>query len=491
MQRHENRTVEVELVEDDVLDPVGAPGGAGHAPEREPLARVLRRVPREVVLTLVAALALGGAGVAVARVGTERALDARLAAVPGLTRSLAAQWHEVWTAGGGGLVATAEDVVVHWSDNGVGVVGTDLRDGTTRYEVPGPCQLVPTEGGFADRFLAVGPAAEVQPGDVLLCIENGANSSVLLGVRETTARVVDVDSGRTLRSIAMLASDNWTVVDGDVVSIGLDAERRVQAGRWSLTTGEQRWAHHGSEPAPDVVADGLGMSLSDRTIGLMIGEWTVDLDVETGAEAEPPAPGDLGLPPETAVDLADGRQLVYRWERSGDVRTTVHPPDGGEPVTVDGLVVVPGVDDGSVPDAVPVIHPDSLAEGQRLALVDLPGGETRWTSEAQGGAVGLLGGVVVVTDHVGTSALDARTGELRWESESEPTSSFGWQVVSDGRRVLVLEGEGEERQVVARDVRTGARVWSVEQPIAGAALLPLADGSVLAVGSYEMALLRP
>lgn len=488
MQRPGDQTVEVELVEDDVVD------GADHdvlRPGGPSLGSAIARVPHQVWATAVAALVVGGAGVAVGQVGIERALDARLAATPGLTGSLATPLRTVWTAPGGGLMATSDDVVIHWDPEGAGMLGTDLRDGTTRYRVPGWCQLAPGEGDLADRYGAPGGlAAQVRPGDVLLCLDStGPGGERPFAVRDGTARVVDPLSGETVRTITMLTGDTWTVVDGDVVSIGLDAERRVAAGRWSLATGEQQWAYHGTEPAPDVDVDGWGSTMGDGTIGLQLGAWTVTLDVDTGAKtlpgAQPP-----GTPFAGSIDLPGGGSLRYGPSGSGGVRTTVHPPGGGEPVDVDGYVLVPTVDDGSVPDAVLALRPGPTADGETVSLVDLATGDSRWTSGTRG-AVGILSGLVLVAGDTGTSALDARTGEPRWTTTSGTASYLGWQLVTDGRRLLTVEGRGADQTVVARDLRTGEPQWSVPAAVTDGSLVPLPDGALLAVGPYEMAVLRP
>jgi PQQ-like domain len=463
----------------------------GEAPAR-PLASAFGRVPREVVLTAVAALLLGGTGVAVAHVAAERALDARLARVPGLVSSLAAPLREDWHAPGGGLVATMDDVVVHWDHDAMGLVGTDVADGSTRYSVPGMCQLVPTEGDLQDRFTGMGTTSQTVPGDVLLCLEGGGAGSIdLFGARETMAHVVDPATGETRQRFSMVAGDMWNVVDGDVVSIGLDADRRVVAGRWSLRTGQQRWTHHGTEPAPRAGA-GSSTTMDEGTIGLQLGKWSVTLDVETGAETHETARRAHAEFAHTAR-LPDGGLLEYGTSASGGIRTTVHPPDGGEPVTVPGVVLPPAVDDGSLPGSAVVLDVDGAAQTRTpLGLVDLASGERRWTaSGVQGGEVGVLQGVVVVADGARTIALDGRTGETRWESRRAPMSYIaGRELVTDGRRVLVVDGVGANREIVARDVRTGERVWGTTPPFTDTALVTLPDGTVLAVGPYEMAALR-
>ena len=347
-----DRFVGVELIEE---DDVGGDAGPGDAPAR-PLWSALGRIPREVVLTAVAALLLGGTGVAVARVGAQRALDARLAEVTGLTFSLAAPLREQW-------------------------------------RVPG-------------------------------------------GLRE------------------------------------------------------QRWAHHGTEPAPGALID-AGSTMSDGTIGLELGTWSVTLDVETGAETRvPPEDGDPTFT--GTVHLEDGGLLEYGTSPSGGAQTTVHTGAGGEPVTVTGNVLPPAVDDGSMPGAAVVLDFDGTANSQALGVVDLASGERRWTSDVQGGEVAVLSGVVLVAEGARTVALDARTGETRWESTTGSAAYLGGcEVVTDGRRALVVEGDGADRAIVARDVRTGERLWDTEPPLADGGLVPLPDGTVLFADLSEMVALGP
>ena len=69
----------------------------------------------------------------------------------------------------------------------------------------------------------------------------------------------------------------------------------------------------------------------------------------------------------------------------------------------------------------------------------------------------MLSGLVLVAEFDRIVALDARTGETRWTSTRAPTSSFGGGgLVTDGRRVLTVEGDGVDRELVARDVRTAS-----------------------------------
>ena len=305
MQRPATRSLEVELVEDDA-DLDGADGGA------EP-ARPLLRVPREVALTAVAAVLLAGSGVGVARLGAERALDARLARTAGLTASLETPLRVAWTAAGAGLVAITDEVVVHGDDLGLGAVGTDLRSGTARYTVPGSCQLEPTEGERRESFFGLASGLVVRPDDVLLCVQRGGLGAA--GAGQATARLVDPATGEVRHTFTMVAGDTWGVVDGDVVAIGLDAERRVVGGRWSLRTGEARWLHQGTEPAPESF-EGSGSSFGGQTIGLQLGAWSVHLDLDTGEQTQP-TDADRPQDDTRTVETADGRSLTYGPTRSG------------------------------------------------------------------------------------------------------------------------------------------------------------------------------
>src|SRR3712207_1532250 len=210
---------------------------------------------------------------------------------------------------------------------------------------------------------------------------------------------------------------------------------------------------------------GAGATMSGGTIGLLVGTWSVTLDVETGTET--PAPTDGRDPGFTqAVQLPDGGSLEYGASPSGEMQTTVHPADGGDPVVVPGLVPPVAVDDGSVPGAAVVLDIDGTTDSPGLGLVDLASGERRWVSDVQGGEVGLLSGVVLVAEGPRTVGLDARTGETRWTSGTALTEYFGgWDLVTDGRRVLVVDGDGRDRQLAALDVRTGERLWGIEPPV--------------------------
>ncbi len=479
----------MELVEDDA-PPSAGPG----APRPSPAQRAVRRVPRRVRVALAVAVVGALAGTGMSQAAADAALESRLARVDGLTASLAAPPREAWRVRGAGVLAVVDDVVVLWGPDGPRAVGTDVADGSARYVVPGFCQLVPT-GPAAGRTAAdddprPGPVARGRSGDLLFCVEDVPVPSATgrFAASTSTGRVLDPVTGAVRHEIALGTSGSWHVVDGDVVSIAVDPGLHVTAGRWSLDTGRQKWAYRGAAP-PAAASGRWETSLRDTTARVRAGLWSVTIDVATGT----PDPATITQPRAVdafTADLPGGGSVSVRSSSATGVTTTVQPPDGGEPFTVPGRVAVPTVDDASAPGTV-LVRQAGTRGHQRLTLVDVATGGTRWASTAPAGEVAVLSGTVLIRDAGGTTALDARTGKTRWSAPTGDSTAPVEGVVTDGRRLLALERANGAPELVARDVATGAPVWTSPAPMADAALVPLRDGTILAFGHGEVVALRP
>ncbi len=90
--------------------------------------------------------------------------------------------------------------------------------------------------------------------------------------------------------------------------------------------------------------------------------------------------------------------------------------------------------------------------------VDATGGRPQWTHALDGlvGALVLAGPAVVVSDGTRTYALDAGTGERRWEQDGALLAAGAGGVLVEG---FDFTTGGEQRVVRRLDLGTGAELW--------------------------------
>jgi outer membrane protein assembly factor BamB len=373
---------------------------------------------------------------------------------------------------------------------GTGVLGVDLVTGTVRWTHHGSCEQVPVGDapagatGSADRLTD-------RPDDLVVCVEQLSTGGVDGGhVLPLAAHVVDPATGDVLRTVDLGPRTSFATVGADVVTLGIAEDGHAESARWSLLTGEQRWTYR----SPDVLpaADGWGSSIGGTVVQLDLGAWTLTLDADTGRRIPRVPARDLVAEPTWGpLRLADGATATSRSDGGGSPETVVREADGSRRVTVPGLLVLPTLDDASAPDRLFVVRGDDPARPQQIAAVDAATGATRWTVTAPTGRAAVVQGLLLVRDDAGVTALDARTGTVRWTSTADDAPRSGGSLVSDGRRVLIVEGVPRDPTLVARDVVSGAVVWSRPHPGDGAALVLLPDGTVVADGSGELVALRP
>ncbi|WP_298459254.1 PQQ-binding-like beta-propeller repeat protein [uncultured Cellulomonas sp.] len=482
MRRGDDQLVEVELVEDDVDEPgsVERP-----APWWRPL---LAAVPGRVWLALATVVVLAAAGAGVVRHVRDAALTEQLAAVDGLSAPLEQPLAAAWQAPGAGLVGAVEKTLLLWLPDGAGTVALDTVTGDVRYREDRMCWLADT--GPSPAGSDPGLPDEDPDDDVLLCTEPLAGDRPH-ATGDGAATVHDPRTGELLRSIPVGTALTTDVVDGDLVAVGVDESGHVTAGRWSLTTGEQRWTFRSPEVAPDATSGWSG-GLGEDVVGVEIGTFSVTLDPDTGVPVDPPLSDDSSTGATWGPNPGPG-DLTYTVHHAPDGRTTttVHGPDGGDRFTVPGSLLAPTVDDGSVPGTVLLASSDPGVGDPRSALVavDAATGDERWTADVPVGALAVLSGRVIAHDPLTTTVLDAATGETAWSAETSSASGWGWAVVTDGRRVLSVEPGPDGAELVARDLATGAVRWTAPAPFTGD-VMSLPDGTVLLMSGTAVAALR-
>lgn len=432
------------VLEDDGDSDLGGPGGRRPGGPRRPWSRRRRRSVLAAGLVLAVAVAVPGSSSA-----STQALPVE--GVPGLSVSLTAPLHLRWQVvgrivaalpgGNAALVTTAETVEAR-----------DLESGAVLWSAP----LV---GGWCDLAASTETAALRQGSDPVAESDQG-RQVVLCGLTDgTTIQALDPSTGRVLLE-AVAESYAWSpsVVDGDVVLAWVGTAGHVVASRWSTTTGEQLWSTVG--PEIDTLAQGVWPHADGPVITVEWSGGSMALDPSTGALLSvTDAPTD-----ETSttyrIELADGSTATQEYSTTpdglDDARVRVERPDGSRILDVPGYLMRPSVDDGSAVGIVMVF--DNGSGGTRA--YDLATGDEVWSSA-------LAADLLVAGRFVGWSAsgeltaLSAATGDVLWTRQASQANNT-WSAVSDGRRMLSLEGP--DLRLVARSLFTGREVWSTDQP---------------------------
>ncbi|KQR17519.1 PQQ-binding-like beta-propeller repeat protein [Cellulomonas sp. Leaf334] len=485
---------EVELVEhDDVgdvenpVDHVDRARGVVLDRARAGLGWIRRHRVLAVVTVAVTVAAVAVPAALSAR--AERARTAALAALPGVLLPLASAPDVVWsspvspnswTLMSGDRAWVRDDVLVLWEQTGDATSSLRALDALTGDEVwTRSLSSVPDLGDPAsrstyDRTTCSAPEA-VSGQAVVVCLvvdswqlTPSADDAEpdLVEAASVRLRVFDVATGETVRDRPLGIDSSFVVVGTDVVL----AETRSADGPASLvrldpSTGTERWSVDVPHPA-----DGAGVA---TPIVQLFGD-------EIGV-------GWLGT---TALFTADGDATGQLdtdsvWELRGH---RIAPVGGGITQLRDvdtGRVLDLGgarpqwlaTDDGSVPGVLVLESEDrltgrDLATGQRAWQVD-------WPAERTLNLV-VVDGMLARQAEDGLTVIDLADGTRLWHRS---TSAYGQSMVTDGRRLLVIESVvGTGPVVTAYDARDGRRVWEVPIPSAIQSLA-VVDHRLFGVGS--------
>ncbi|QCB92396.1 PQQ-binding-like beta-propeller repeat protein [Cellulomonas shaoxiangyii] len=358
------------------------------------------------------------------------------------------------------------------SDGATEVAAVDALTGADRWVLP----LVPAPEADDAQAFRVGSRCAAADDDRLVCLGSdavltrpGDEPRATTGAG-TTSRVVVVDvrtgevaADHAARSAEGVHAHAFALAGERVVLVGTAADGTSHAWSLDLASGLQA----GGEALP--AADDRLLPAAAADIPYALGDGTVGVAAQDGSAL--------------VLDPADAR--VVRGPLRGtspavvthhiDGRTDLAVPRGedADVVRAAGDLRVPGrllnvmVDDGSVPGVL-------FTEGAgRVHAVDARTGEVRWEAAvALPNAVGVLDGRVHVPSPATLVTLDGRTGARLWERERWSTV-WGAGVLTDG--TLLYEPRASTREagrpeLVGLDPADGAErgvvslppdVWSV------------------------------
>ena len=449
------------------LDEAGVP-----VPTRQPRAR-RRGTGWWVVGTALVVVAVLVATQAVLD-ARERAAAERLAATPGVVRSLGADVGVLWRPDPAATAVIVQRIDVDGAVLGLAVaddgsqafVSLDQRTGRQRFSTPllgpdpararsldrtaaGTCVAVPVDEGSPDQAACLVSDGFVQYGD----------EGVETRKPATTTRVVVLDTrdGHVVADTSAPGATALAALRGlAVVAVpGRDGQTEV-TGR-DLFTGEVRWRFSPPLPGADrrVFAGEVRLFAVDGLVGVTIPGWTATVLSSSGEVLRESRPGDA----DHLLDPVAGRLVLLSTTGSGALLSTL-VERGRADVDVPGEVLPFTVDDGSVPDLV-------LTSSGNVRGWDAATGESRWTSDVVASVNALLlDGRVYVSTRAGVAALDGRTGDLLWRASTAGSTVPGF-VVTDGRQLVTTEqpvGGGNISDLAAFALDDGRTLWRVAFP---------------------------
>lgn len=491
---------EVELLEhDDAVDPVDHVARARGA-LRDRVGSVVGWVGRHRVLALgtavVTVLAVAVPAVIAARADRER-IEA-LATQPGFVAPMADAPDVGWTIppspGSYGLTLPGrawirDDVLVVWEQTGDFASSLRAIEVTTGDELwTAALSSVPDLGDLASRTTrdpTTCSAPVTAPGQgVVVCLmadswqlapsADGLQPD-LVEAAAVRLRVFAAATGETLLEQSFGTDAALAAIGSDVVVVETPEAGPASLVRFDPATGTQRWRVDVPRPTGDVGLPSASVGVHDDEIAVpWLGTtalFTADGDVAGALDVDNVwRVREHRLTPETSA--AAGMQLR-------DLDTgRVMDLGNQQPLWIDS-------DDGSEPDLLILqsagrLSARSLTTGQLAWRVDWPSEQTR--------NLVVVDGMLARQSETGLTALDVATGHELWRRAAP---AFGQSMVTDGRRLLVIElVVGTGPVVAAYDVRDGRRVWQVPVPVTVQSLavvdhrlFALGSGGVVALGS--------
>lgn len=485
---------EVELVEHDHDDHAAAPvdhvdraRGVVLDRARGGLAWIRRHRVLAVVTVAVTAAAVVVPAVLSAR--AERVRTEALAGLPGVLEPMPSAPDVVWTSPvapnswtlmSGDHAWVRDDVVVLWEQTGDATSSLRALDARTGDELwTAPLSSVPDLGDPAnrstnDRTTCSAPDAAAGRGIVVCLVIDSwqltpsADDAApdLVEAASVRLRAFAVTTGETLLDEPLETDASVATVGSDVVvAQSTSADGPASLVRLDPSTGTERWS--ADVPRPD---DGVGRPTP------IVQRFGDELGV-----------GWLGT---TALFTPDGQaagQLDtdsvwpfrgHRLTPVGEAVAQLRDLDTGRVLDLGGAR--PrwlGTDDGSVPDVLVLETEDRLVgrdlrTGQRAWQVDWPAARTL--------NVVVVDGMLARQADDGLTVIDLADGTQLWHRS---TSAYGQSMVTDGRRLLVIESVvGTGPVVAAYDARDGRRLWEVPVPSAIQSLA-VVDHRLFGVGS--------
>jgi outer membrane protein assembly factor BamB len=482
---------EVELVELlDEADPAADSGDRDDAP-RPPLApsrwgpAAGGRTRNALLLVLAVVLAITGV-VAVVSERREAARLRALADVPGVLAPLSGPPQELWRTDGWPMARIHEVdgrlvVVMRTRAHGLDAVALDPATGEVVWRTPLPSDapgeawadcVVPGAPGpdpGPDPAADPAPDEDAEPRPVLVCVvpDELATTTDGLGLDQYTYAVrarrlmVDARTGALIEDAPVTPPVSIASLGDDLLVGIIDDDGHGHVIRGRPGTGDLAWRFTTPEPVPE---DQFGQRrMSVRAEGdLVVADagtvWALSATGEVLLEL-PGAPTPFG----GFTEVVGNGRFLARSPLGGDtVVTELVEVASGRSTTVEGYVVVPVPDDGSVPDVLLIGPTDDTG----LVARDATSGETLWTVPGHdSGPPLVLDGRIVGVDGGRVEALDGGTGRVLWSTPVPGVSASS--LVTDGRVVVAVTTDGRDGGLVALDLRDGRQVWSTqtdEQP---------------------------
>lgn len=418
-----------------------------------------------VVAALVVALALlGGYLVEDWRTASRQAA---LAELPGVLTPLDGPPQRVWElpdawqiAHGGGVVA------VHTAD---AVIGLAPQDGTQLWsQALAPGEFCASLTGLVTQsrwmYGLTTPAAPVVGTDThLLCERHSQEMDHVPEPDSQVAfRVLDLVTGQPLAAVALEgALIGRTQFAGDLVLLTVRSDGVVLGVRLDPVTGEEVWRFRGP-PDPEGEIEWLPWvwQESHQTITVR-SEPEVTLALRTGEPAVRTFRPE-GRPTllQQAYPLRGGNTLEIEVSGSPLAQTSrIRDADGTVLYEVTGSLWSGIVDDGATADLVLV---EEIGTGVLQAL-DAGTGEVRWERSGMAGYTPLVRvGNTLVATKITTVAIDLRDGSELWRVPSYAGPIAGG--LTDGHVVVLAEVSRHSTTLVAHDLRDGLELWRVLLP---------------------------
>ncbi|MBO3095150.1 outer membrane protein assembly factor BamB family protein [Cellulomonas dongxiuzhuiae] len=377
-------------------------------------------------------------------------------------------------------------------DGAMSVAARDLTTGAVRWTAPLLDAPDPPLPAGTVRYGLQCTAGPTLPGRVVCLVHDATVAGTLEGPPATSTsepatsarvEVVDAASGEVVADHAAVDDGNVAaavgVTDGALVlAAPLDDGTTV----WALdpATGAQRWR---------VRADtGFGggwlrwgaevrvVPVGDTAVGVL-GAGAVLLDVADGSTL-----ATAGTLATVTGARQDGTALVV----GSEGYTRLVGPAGE--VRLEGAPVPVDVDDGSVPGL-------ALTTSGGLRAWDARTGEPRWRADVPGQVALVVGGCLHVYDAFHVTTLDARTGEVLWETTAPELlggDAAVTGVATDGSHLLVAGATPTTGpRLVAVDPADGTVQWRTDRSgLDGVMRVDEADGVLLGVGPQGTVVLR-
>lgn len=491
---------EVELLEhgDDPsaqVDEVDRARGVVTRGARGGLAWIRRHPVLSATTVVVAAVAIAVPVTLTTR--AERARTAALALLPGVVAPMPEAPGVAWTAPQApGIFALSlfdhawvrDGALILWEQTGDASQSLRALDAGTGDELwTAALSSVPDLGDPGSRSTydptsCVAPPADPGPG-VVVCVvpdswqlgtpddvqleEDVVATTTLVQPASVRLRAFAVATGETVLDRPVTDGSSLVAVGGDVV-VAQTPESGVGPAtlqRLDPATGAQRWSVDFPRPRGDSGSPYASVRLFDDQIAV---DWLEATTVLRGDGS-----------------VADEHDTDYLWRASGhtfaiegDTSTQLRDVDSGQVIDLGrSYFAWVATDDGSMPDTL-LVQAD-----ERVGALDLVTGEQRWRAAWPSTSTLSLviadGRVVRLSDDALT-VLDAGTGRQLWRL---PIPAYGQNVVTDGRRLLVLESGPDTGRVVASyGLRDGRREWEAPIPVAVQSLA-VVDHRLFGVGS--------